>query len=223
MNTNFPDPAEISQAVRQIMAICRIAWEKGFMAGWSGNASMRLPENPRLLLITASGSPKGLLETDDCLLINLKGEKLAGQAKASSESRLHTVLYEAWPAVKAILHTHPAYLQALELAVSAGETESSRFLTEKFLNVNLHEALIWRGRLHFAANYPPGSAELAQSAVKAVLDNMDKQKKEPALPLAIWLPFHGLCAMGKTLKDCLCLTEEFEHLARVQLLGKVNL
>lgn len=218
MEPIFPDPEEITQSVKQIMTICRLAWEKGFMAGWSGNASIRLSKNPQILLITSSGSAKGLLETDDCLLINLKGEKLSGKAKASSESGLHTILYESLPEASAILHTHPPYLQALELSLSNEKTCTTGFLMKKLLNINLHEALIWRKHLRFAENYPPGSSELAESAATAIMED----KKEPSLPLAIWLPQHGLCTMAENLKTCLCLTEEIEHLAQVQLLSRQN-
>ena len=219
MNMDLPYPSEITHIVQQIMTICQLAWEKGFMAGWSGNASIRLATNPQLLLITASGSPKGLLESEDCLLINLKGEKLSGKGKASSESQLHTVLYENCPQLKAILHTHPPYLQALELSLEDMENNSVNMLNEKMLNVKLHEAQIWRKHLHFAGDYPPGSSELADSALKAIRAKEGETISKLALPLAIWLPRHGLCAMAENLKACLCLTEEIEHLAQVQLLS----
>lgn len=221
MNPYFPDPAEITRSVKRIMDICKVAWEKGLMAGWSGNASVRLPDNPGLLVITASGSPKGMLETDDCLLINLKGEKLAGKGKASSESQLHTILYEGFPEIQAILHTHPPFLQALELAMNAA-VKAGGFPGENFLKMKLHEAQIWRHHLHFAENYPPGSAELAQSAIKGIRDDLERETREAALPLAVWLPGHGLCAAAGNLKDCLCLTEEMEHLAQVRLLSGDN-
>lgn len=219
MNEYYPSPAEVYRAVNQIIDICRLAWEKGLIAGWSGNASIRVSENSQLLLITASGSPKGLLDTEDCLLINLKGEKISGKAKVSSESQLHTLLYENFPPIQAVLHTHPPCLQALELAMKTGEAGLTSFIGQNSQNINLYEAQIWGKRLHFAEKYPPGSLALAESAIKAIMTDLKDPEKKPPLPLAVWLPWHGLCAIGENLKDCLCLTEEIEHLARVQLPG----
>lgn len=216
--SNLPDLAELHQNQDEIIRICRIAWQKGLMAGWSGNASMRLTSKPELLLITTSGSPKGLLQAEDLLIIDLQGEAVAGKAKPSSESRLHSLLYERFPQIEAILHTHPPFLQALELALREHWLEYHD-LKQHFLNIRLYEAELWRPHLTFAEAYPPGSPQLAYSAAEAVLQNQEKMAEVLSLPLAIWLPEHGLCAAGKKLLDCLCLTEELEHLAQTQLLS----
>lgn len=205
------------EALKEIQDICHIAGKKGFMSGWSGNASTRVSSNEGHVIITAAGKAKGRLKNEDCLLINLKGNKLQGRGRASSESKLHTYIYEKWPNIKAILHTHPPFLQALELKL--GQIKSRPNLKEELLNMPLHEATMWTGRLCVAENYYPGSEELAISAVEAVVKDIVKANEEPSLPFAIWLPGHGLCVAGLDLESCLCLTEEFEHLGRVRLLA----
>ncbi len=215
IKTGLPDINEVEEAIKQIADICHIAWEKDFMAGWSGNASIRLLSNPELLVITAKGKTKGQLKSGDYLLVNLEGEKLSGKASASSESRLHTILYENWPEINAILHTHPPYMQALEIALYS-ERAGLKSPNERFLNIELHEASIWRKRLYFSGNFFPGTEDLAVSANYSLNQNEGKL----LFPCAIWLPFHGLCAAGENLESCLNLSEELEHLAKVQLLSK---
>lgn len=207
------DLTEIKAVSARIADICRAAWEKGFMAGWSGNASVRLRSEPAGALITAAGKAKGRLKEGDFVAVSLAGEKLWGEEKVSSESRLHTHLYEKLPQAKAILHTHPPFMQALDLALNPGGADYINVLKENFLNTGLHESALWRGRLRFAKELPPGSPDLAESAAEAA----SGENWEP--PLAVWLPRHGLCAIGGSLESCLCLTEELEHLAKTQLLS----
>lgn len=219
MKASSQNPAETGKALKQILDICRSASEKGLMAGWSGNASVRLETDPDLLLITGAGKAKGRLGPDDCPLISLKGRKLSGKARISSESRLHTLIYETLPAIKAILHSHPPYLQALELALTEERALAGDLWKEKFLDLKLHEAAVWRARLVFSIEYPPGSEELARSALEALKKKL-AENSGALLPFAVWLPKHGLCAVGERLEDCLCLTEELEHLALTQLMSR---
>ena len=36
---------------------------------------------------------------------------------------------------------------------------------------------------------------------------------------AVWMAGHGLCCLGRNLGDALCLAEELEHLAALQILA----
>lgn len=222
MNTIFPSPAEISNSMEQISDICKIAWTKGIMAGWSGNASLRFSRNPELVLITAAGTAKGRLSPADFLLITMQGETISGNGKASSESQLHTFLYKKWSGIGAILHTHPPFMQALELWLKKKATVDAKGPGEQFLNLDLYEARIWRKRLFLGEDYLPGTPDLALGAIKGIEREYHKNGDagDPDLPFAVWLPRHGLCAAAQTPEDCLCLTEELEHLARIQLLQR---
>lgn len=186
----------------ELCKFCHIAWQKGFMAGFSGNASLRLSFG---FIITASGAAKGFMRDRDCLLLDAAGNALCGSSKPSSELATHLACYEAMPGCKAILHTHPTGLQALEL--KAGGLSG-----DKLFNAGLYEEQIWKERLFFAADKAPGSQELAEAAVRSLTG-------EVKLPCAIWLEKHGLVALGVNLRDCLCVTEELEHLAMARLMA----
>lgn len=193
--------------INAIIAICQTAWREGFMAGWSGNASIRLDDGG--ILVTAAGAPKGRLSPEDCLL----ADDRSNSRKPSSETGMHLEIYKKAAVCSAILHTHPPYLQALNLALARGTGDSGETLAEKFLNLPLYEATVWRKRLYFSDDFPPGSKDLAHAAANSL-------PLGPEFPCAIWLELHGLCALGKNLEDALCLTEELEHLAMTQLLAR---
>lgn len=193
----------MDEAAGRICSVCRIAWREGMMSGWSGNASVRIGKN--VFAITRAGSAKGFIEPGDCLLVNDAGQVLAGAGSPSSETALHLALYAASQSCNAILHTHPVCMQALNLLLGGRNMQE-----REFLRLPLYESRMWRQRLFLADALAPGSPELAQSAAKSL-------PNQAPLPCAIWLPEHGLCAMAENLLSALCMSEELEHLANVQL------
>lgn len=201
----------VKNAVNELINICHAAWQRNLLDGWSGNASMRIPDADAVV-ITAAGTPKGSLREDDFLLVSLKGDIIAGGKKPSSEIGMHLGIYQAADCCQAILHTHPTYLQAAEIILNSKGADEE----EKFLNISLYEAAMWRKRLIFAQAFQPGSVDLARSVqnelAKAFQTGM-------AIPCAVWLKKHGLCAIGDNLRDCLCITEELEHIAHAQILS----
>lgn len=190
----------LRSALNVLISAGRAASKQGLLCGYSGNLSMRIDQGH--ILITSAGSLKGLLKSGDFALISPEGSSLGGADRPSSETALHLAIYKAFPECKAILHTHPAHMQALELRKGSG-----------FPAPDLFEAEYWLERLAQTPPYPPGDARLGASCVS-------KLKEKPApLPRGAWLSRHGLCAMGENIQDCLAFTEEMEHLARVQLLA----
>lgn len=181
------------------------AWRQGFLAGYSGNLSLRLDNG--FILITGANTAKGRLNEDDLVIMTVTGDMVSGKRKPSSESGLHLAIYNAFPGCGAILHTHPAYLQALELKLPEPR--------EMFLNIDIFEAQIWHDRLVWIDPWPPGHTSLAQATVLALQASYGENAP---FPCAAWLSRHGLCALSSTLPSCLSLTEELEHIAYVQIL-----
>ena len=109
-------------------------------------------------------------------------------------------IYRSRPDCNAILHTHPRRLLALSLRLAGRH--------EDFLRLPLFEADVWRAKLGFAPALPPGTTDLAEAVAEAA------QGKD-----AVWMAGHGLCCLGRSLGDALCLAEELEHLAALQILA----
>ncbi|PCJ99352.1 MAG: methylthioribulose-1-phosphate dehydratase [Zetaproteobacteria bacterium] len=69
----------------------------------SGNYSMRVGGDE--MAITVSGAHKGQLHSDQIMRAKLDGTPLEDK-KPSAETLLHSVLYQLYPDVNAVLHTH---------------------------------------------------------------------------------------------------------------------
>ena len=190
--------------VEEIRDVCRDAWTQGLLSGCNGNASRRLPApHEGIACLTCTGAAKGRLAPQNCCLVEIASAAPLYGGPASTESGMHLAIYRAKPQCGAILHTHPRRLLALSLRLEKEEEG-----LEEFLRLPLFEADVWRARLGFAPALPPGTKELADVVARASLDHP-----------AVWMAGHGLCSTGATLAEALCLTEELEHLAAIQLLS----
>ncbi|MGE4310798.1 class II aldolase/adducin family protein [Desulfovibrio sp.] len=205
MHKNFQSAQELmAPYVEEMRDICRDAWTQGLLSGCNGNASRRLPApHESVACLTCTGAAKGRLAPQNCCLVEIESAAPLYGGPASTESGMHLAIYNAKPQCGAILHTHPRRLLALSLRL---EKEGQGI--EEFLRLPLFEANVWRARLGFAPALPPGTAELADAVARASLDHP-----------AVWMAGHGLCSTGATLAEALCLTEELEHLAAIQLLS----
>lgn len=207
MHKNFQAlaPELMAPYAEHMRSVCRDAWEQGLLSGCNGNASCRLPAPyGTIVCLTRTGAAKGRLTPQSCCLVDLHSATPLYGGPASTESGMHLAIYRAKPNCKAILHTHPRRLLALSLRL---ETHPNGW-QENFLRLPLFEADVWRARLGFAPALPPGTTELADAVAKAGLEHP-----------AIWMAGHGLCCTGEHLAEALCLTEELEHLAAIQLLS----
>ena len=190
--------------VEEIRDVWRDAWTQGLLSGCNGNASRRLPApHEGIACLTCTGAAKGRLAPQNCCLVEIASAAPLYGGPASTESGMHLAIYRAKPQCGAILHTHPRRLLALSLRLEKEEEG-----LEEFLRLPLFEADVWRARLGFAPALPPGTKELADAVARASLDHP-----------AVWMAGHGLCSTGATLAEALCLTEELEHLAAIQLLS----
>ncbi|MFO7726963.1 MAG: tRNA (N6-threonylcarbamoyladenosine(37)-N6)-methyltransferase TrmO [Desulfonatronovibrio sp.] len=170
------------------------ACARGLLSGLNGNLSIRKEDH---VLITKSGSAKGLLTTDDLCVLELKtGEIISGQGKPSTESGMHLEIYRNQPEANAIAHTHPVSILSLE------RLRGDRILE----NVDLFEAGTIKSQLSSVPGHKPGTLELAEAVgLKA------KQSK------CILMKGHGLTCWGANLPEAAGLGEELEALARIEL------
>jgi len=90
--------------------IARDFHRREWMAGTAGNLSARHRQDPNSFWITASGLPKGRLDEEDFLRIDLAEDQVVERfrdgAKPSAETAIHRVIYQLFPEVNACLHVH---------------------------------------------------------------------------------------------------------------------
>jgi L-ribulose-5-phosphate 4-epimerase len=98
----------------------------------------------KLVVIKPSGIPYDALRTDDMVVVNLNGKIVEGNRKPSSDTPTHLKLYNAFPMIGGITHTHSTYAsmfaQACKEIPCLGTTHAdhfngavpvTRFLTEE--------------------------------------------------------------------------------------------
>lgn len=102
------DRSDVADSRARLVEIARDFHARGWMAGTAGNLSAR--DDAEHFWITASGKPKGRLQTGDFLLINIdRGavvERLSPSLRPSAETAIHRTLYRLFPEAGACLHIH---------------------------------------------------------------------------------------------------------------------
>jgi L-ribulose-5-phosphate 4-epimerase len=73
-----------------------------------GNVSA-LDRNHGVIAIKPSGVAYDRLTIDDMVVIDLSGKIVEGKLRPSSDTPTHLVLYRAWKAIAAVVHTHSSY------------------------------------------------------------------------------------------------------------------
>ncbi len=93
-----------------LATIGRTFYQRGWMAGTAGNLSARDKRESNRFWITASGLPKGCLESTDLVQICIDDGHVLHRghesAHPSAESSIHRTIYRLFPDANACLHIH---------------------------------------------------------------------------------------------------------------------
>lgn len=194
------DEKEINKLKTDIVEAGKKMLHKGLVIGTSGNISIRISGEDKML-ITPSSVEYDNIEIDDILLVDFKKNVLKGKRSPSVETGMHISAYRTRPDIGAIVHTHSVYASAI---ASLGKTIPP-FLDEMVLMIG--------GEIEVAEYGMPGSDELAQNAVRAL------GRKN-----AVLLANHGSLCCGKNLENAFETAELVERVAKIfilcSLLGK---
>ncbi|MDY0061666.1 MAG: class II aldolase/adducin family protein [Myxococcota bacterium] len=166
----------------------------GFVAAADGNLSVRLGEH--LLLATPTGAAKGRLTPGELVKTDLQGQVL-GPGRPSSELRLHLLLYQSRPDVRAAIHAHPPHAVALSLA---GLGLAGCLLPETILSLGTVPT----------APYATPTTEEVPASVQGLLQGCN----------ALILARHGTLTFGEDLEQAFLRLEGLEHAARITCLAR---
>ncbi|MBQ7568605.1 class II aldolase/adducin family protein [bacterium] len=179
---------------REIVRAGRILGALGYMAGASGNISVRLDDGT--VLITPSGMRKIDLHPDDMVRVDLAGNVLSeGPYKVSSEYMIHLQAYRSRNDVRAVVHTHAPYATTFAAAHMPLD------------NTVLAEA--WNmlgGTIPVVPFGAPSTPELASNLIPFLKDHS-----------CFLLENHGLMTIAKDLETAVQMTETAEFLAKIQI------
>jgi L-fuculose-phosphate aldolase len=200
------DPSTNEQDLRKAIIQCgRILYQHGLLVSNDGNISVRMADGN--VIITPSGVCKGRISEQDLMVIDLKGNVIKPAAdprlKPTSEQPMHLEVYRQRPDVRAVIHTHLAFANAL--VISKGEIR---------MDVIPEAAMIF-GEVPITDFALPSSPENAD-AIRGLIKDHD----------VIFIRNHGSLVVGKDLNDALIHTERLEHICKTlvyaEILGGVN-
>lgn len=166
---------------------------KNLVAGSWGNISCRVDE--KSIAITPSGRGYELLVPEDVVLIDREGAVLEGKRIPSSELKVHTAIYNAYPEAGAVIHTHSIYASAL-----AAMHQDVPAIIEDIVQ-------IIGGRVYCAEYALCGTQELADKTVAAL------RGRKAAL-----FANHGAVCWGKNLQEALLVAEILEKAAQIAVI-----
>ena len=179
-----------------IVQVGRLVYQKGWVAANDGNISIRLDQDR--LLCTPTGVSKGMMDPDDLIICDMKGQKLAGRKERTSEILMHLTVYQMRPDIKAVVHAHPP--------VATGFATAGKPLNQALLP----EVIIGLGCVPLAEYGLPGTPELT----------------DPMLPYipkydAILMANHGAVCYGEDVFKAFFKMETVEHYARIALVAEL--
>ena len=148
----------LMDTAREIERFCHLIYQKQFVAAQDGNISARLPDGS--VMCTPTRCNKGFAKADDMIVIDMKGNKLRGERKPSSEIAMHLLIYEMRPDIKAVVHAHPAHATAY---AAAGIPLNKALISEVVLAL---------GCIPLTQYGTPGTSELTDS-LKPFIPNYD--------------------------------------------------
>lgn len=140
IQTRAVDAALLQARARELVEAGRMLHSHGWVPATSGNFSARL--SPEFAAITASGRHKGLLTEQDIMVVDLAGQPHNDARRPSAETLLHTMLYQRFPAVNAVLHTHSVNATLLSRQLGDELLLEGYELLKAFHGVNTHDTCL---------------------------------------------------------------------------------
>ena len=179
-----------------LVRVCRLIYEKGWVAMNDGNVSIRLDANR--ILCTPTAISKGQIEADDLIICDSNGKKVDGRRDGTSEIAMHLTVYGMRPDVRSVVHAHPP--------VATGFATAGRALDKALLP----EVVIHLGAVPLAAYGLPGTPALSDGMLPYI-PNYD----------AVLLENHGCTTWGGDVWQAFFRMEMVEHFARITFVAEM--
>ncbi|MCX6609468.1 MAG: class II aldolase/adducin family protein [Acidobacteria bacterium] len=184
------------QIADSIVEVGKLMYQKGWVAANDGNISVRL--DSERILCTPTGVSKGMMRSEDMLIVDLEGRKLEGERACTTEIQMHCTVYKLRHDVNAVVHAHPP--------VSTGFAVVGRALNLAILP----EAVVTLGTVPLADYGLPGTPELSRQ-LEPFIPNHD----------ALLMANHGVVCYGESLEKAFFRLETVEHLSRISLVAEM--
>ena len=181
-------------ARREIIQIGKLLYERGYVASSDGNISARLDDGR--IIATPTMTSKGRMTEDSLAVTDLEGKPL-NDRKASSELKMHLLIYQEREDVQAVVHAHPPHGTAFAVANLAIDQPI------------LSEVILALGCVPLTGYGTPSTDELTEEMQPFV-----------RLHNALLMANHGAVAYGDNLWQAFDRMETLEHTAKIAILAR---
>jgi methylthioribulose-1-phosphate dehydratase len=193
---------EFEAIAQSLVEAGRFLASQGWAPATSGNYSARLGDGT--VAITVSGRDKGQLTPADIMVVDGVGQPISPGRRSSAETLLHTTLYQAYPEIGAVLHTHSVDGVTLSRwLLGRGQTTlrlTNYELLKALPGITTHDGEV---ALPVVAN--------SQDMVVLSAAVLDRLKSLPT-PVGYLIAGHGLYSWGATVPQARMATEALEVL-----------
>lgn len=184
--------------------------KKGWSPATSTNYSIKEDDQ---IFISRSGVDKSLFELNDLISISIKGE-ISPEAKklgykSSAETEIHLFLYQKFPHLGCILHTHSLYGTFLSQTYTTDEKINfNQWEIQKGIKgVDTHESLL---------TLPIVSNSQKMSEITDKLESIVNKQT-----FGFLIAGHGLYAWGENLQEAKRHIETFEFLLELKHIERI--
>ena len=180
---------------KDIIKFGKMLYDKDLTSATSGNISIR---SGNQIFITATGTALGFLSEKDIVSIDMQGNELNTNEKASSEKFLHIEIYKLRKDINAIIHCHSPF----STAFAACRKELSLPIVA--------ENILYFGKIPIADYAMPSSKELVNNTAKMFSD-FD----------TVLMSNHGIIAGAVDLLNAFYKIETAENYAKTYIFSKI--
>ena len=180
---------------KDIVKFGKLLYEKDLTSATSGNISIKSGSK---IYITATGTALGFLQEKDVVEIDLNGQELNSNEKASSEKFLHLKIYKIRPDINAIVHCHSPFATAF----AACKKELSDTIVA--------ENILYFGKIPVADYGMPSSQELMENTSK-LFEHYD----------TVLMANHGIIAGAENIVNAFFKIETAETYAKTCIYSKI--
>ena len=186
---------EFLKAKNDFLEAARRTYESGIQTGTGGNLSVRIPEQ-NLMIVKSSGFTYGSCSEENMAIADFGGNLVEGNYRPTQESTLHGNLYERYPHIGGIVHTHSPY--SIMASLTYDEIEL----------VTMHAALKLKKSI-------PVIDVCTQAVTEEELPKIFKVIDEYPQLQAFILRGHGIVALGSTAAKAGQTAELIEETAQI--------
>lgn len=179
----------VSLIKTEIAEYMRRLCERGLTTVLGGNISCRTKEG---MLITPSSIDKHKLTASDIIEMDLHGNILKGEHEPSIEYRIHSSLYQSYPHIDAVIHTHSFYTTLFSII---DKEINTKLTAESTKNI---------GIIGIADYATMGTEELACNLIPKVKNHN-----------VVLMKNHGVITVGKDLLQAFYRLEIAEQTAKL--------